>query len=194
MKTIHRILVIWLSLFCLAGCGSDRLSKKEEIVIQVNNCSVSLGEFNDLFKFEAYADPELELTNDSRERFIDYLVSKELMIEEATRLKLDQEPEFARAIEKHWESTLICNLLCLKSDELKKKILITEEQLERYYAQNKDAFDGPLAEAKTSIRDILERKALEEHLKQWTEDLKKDAYIKINTQLMTRKHHKAEKK
>jgi len=176
---------MWLSIVFLAGCGSDSLPGKKEIVIQVNECKISHQEFNDLFKFEAYADPELELTAESRDRFIDYLVSKELLIQKATQLKLDQKPEFVQTIEKHWEATLICNLMCLKTKELKKEILITDDKIEQYYARNKDEFEESLAESKDAIREILEREALQEKLKQWTESLKKDADIQINTQLMT---------
>jgi len=184
MKRINRILIIWLSIFLFAGCGSDSLPEKKEIVIQVNDSKISLEEFNDLLKFEVYADPELELTAESRDRFIDYLVRKELMIQNAVLLKLDQKPEFVRTIEKYWESTLIRNLLERKSEELKKKVLITDEAIEQYYAQNKDEFEGPLAEVKEAIKKNLESEKLQEKMEEWTRDLKKAADIQINKQLM----------
>ena len=65
--------------FCVMGCGSSTGSEKKEIVIQINNSKISLAEFNDLIKFEAYADPEMELTTDTRDQFINYLVRKELL-------------------------------------------------------------------------------------------------------------------
>ena len=185
MRTMNQILVAWLLIFFLTGCGSDILPGKKDIVIQVNDSKISLEEFNDLLKFEAYADPELELTRESRDRFIDYLVHKELMIQNAALLKLDRKPEFVRTIEKYWESTLIRNLLDLKSEELKKKVLITDEAIEQYYAQNKDEFEGSLAEVKEAIKKNLESEKLQEKMEEWTQGLKKAADIRINKKLVS---------
>ena len=185
MKTMNRILFACILIFTLTGCGSDTLSEKKEIVIQVNDSKIDLEEFNNLLKFEAYADPELELTVESRDRFIDYLVHKELMIQTAAQLKLDQKPDFVRTIEKYWESTLIRNLLDLKTEELKKKILITDEAIEQYYARNKDELEGPLAEVKEAIKKNLESEKLQEKMEEWTQDLKKAADIQINKKLIS---------
>ena len=103
--------------FCVMGCGSSTGSEKKEIVIQINNSKISLAEFNDLIKFEAYADPEMELTTDTRDQFINYLVRKELLIQEAAKLKLNSKREFIQTIERYWEATLIRNFLDLKSAE-----------------------------------------------------------------------------
>jgi len=184
MRTMNRILIACLLIIFITGCGSDTAPEKEEIVIQVNDSKISLEEFNDLIKFETYADPDLKLNAESRKRFVDYLVSKELMIQNAALLKLDQKPKFIRAIQKYWESTLIRNLLDLKSEELKKKILITEEAVKQYHVENKDEFEGSLAEAKDEIKKILENEKLEEKLKEWTDGLKVSAEIKINDNLI----------
>jgi hypothetical protein len=104
-----------------SGCGTDTPSEKKDIAIQVNASQISLEEFNELITFEAYVDPQLDLTMASRDRFIEYLIRKELLIQEAARLKLDRNKKFINAIEQYWESTLIRNLLDQKSTEFKKK-------------------------------------------------------------------------
>ena len=185
MKTISRILVAWLLLFPLTGCGPDTSSEKQDIVIQVNDSKISLEEFNDLLKFEAYADPEMELTSECRDRFIEYLVRKELMIQKAASLELDRKPEFVRTIEKYWESTLISNLLDQTSEKMRKKILIPDNAIEQYYAQNKDEFERPLDEIKDSIKAILEHEKLKEKLEEWNQELKDNADIKINKKLIS---------
>lgn len=186
MRTMNRILVAWLLIFSLTGCGSDTSQEQKEIVIQVNDSKICLEEFNELVKFETYADPDLKLTDENRDKFIDYLVTKELMIQHASLINLDRKPEFILAIEKYWESTLICNLLDLKSEELKKKILITDGAIGQYYTQNKDEFERPLAEVKDDIKKIIEREKLEEMLKEWTEGLKQGADIKIDKEMISK--------
>jgi len=173
--------------FYLSGCSPDKVSEKKEIAIQVNSSKISLEEFNDLMKFEAYADPEMDLSDDTREQFIQYLIRKELLIQEAARLKLDTKKDFVRTIEKYWEATLIRNLLELKSADLKKKILITEDEIKAYYTKNKGEFDQPLDQVKASIKDILESEKLEAKLEEWTRSLRDSADININQTLISGK-------
>ncbi|MBI9088595.1 MAG: hypothetical protein JEZ12_05230 [Desulfobacterium sp.] len=167
----------------LFGCSPDDSlpqSGKNEILVTINNSTITLAEFNELIKFEAYVDPELDLTAESKHRFLNYLIRKELMIQEASRLKLDQKEEFVRTIEKYWESTLIRNLLHRKTEAFRKEILITDDEIETYYKDNKTELDRPLETAKDKIRDILESKKLEEKLAHWHLGLRKSASITIN--------------
>jgi len=174
------LLTVWLLAFTFFGCGLDVSSENNDVVIQVNNSKISLEEFNEMIQSEVYSDPELDLTNESRDQFINYLVRKELMIQEAVRLKLDRKKNFIRTIEKYWESTLIRNLLDLKSEEMKKKVLITDDELKQYYADHKTTFNQSFAEAKNPIRSILESRKLETRMEEWTTGLRESADIKIN--------------
>ncbi len=174
------LLTVWLLAFTFFGCGLDVSSENNDVVIQVNNSKISLEEFNEMIQSEVYSDPELDLTNESRDQFINYLVRKELMIQEAVRLKLDRKKNFIRTIEKYWESTLIRNLLDLKSEEMKKKVLITDDELKQYYADHKTTFNQSFAEAKNPIKSILESRKLETRMEEWTTGLRESADIKIN--------------
>jgi hypothetical protein len=169
-----------------AGCGSGPGPEAKESVIQVNNWQISLAEFNDLLRFEIYADPEIDLTRDSRSAFIDYLIQKELMIQEAARLKLDRKEAFVRTIQNYWESTLIRHLLDLKTEEFKKMILVTEEEIDDYYAENKDWFDDvPPAEAREQISRSLTSRKLSAKMEEWTDSLRESAEIIIDPQLIS---------
>lgn len=164
-----------------AGCTANTPPESETIVLQVNDSAITLPEFNEMLKFSAYADPELEITEQSRDDFVQYLIRRQLMIQEAARLKLDRKKEFVMTIQTYWESTLIRNLMDLKSQELKQHVLVTEDEITRYYAENKDRFDTPPEEAREQIRTILTSKKVEEKLEQWALDLREKADIRINT-------------
>jgi hypothetical protein len=177
------VLILFLLIFI--GCGSGPPSNEQDSVIQVNDWGISLEEFNEQLKFEVYADPEIDLTQGSRAAFIDYLIQKELMIQEAARLQLDRKEEFVRTIQTYWESTLIRHLMDLKTEEFKKKILVTEDEIDTFYAENKDRFEGvPLAEAREQILQTLTSRELSARMEKWTDSLREKAEIIIDPQLI----------
>lgn len=176
--------VLLTALLFSPGCGPDFPLEKEEIALRVNESKITLEEFNDLLKLEAYADPEIDVTTDTRAQFVKYLVCRELMIQEAAKLKLDTKKEFIQTIEKYWEATLIRNLLDLKSAELKKKILITEDEIEAYHADHKDEFSRSPGEVRAKIIHILESGKLAKKMEVWTQRLEKSADIIINKTLI----------
>ncbi len=181
----HKSLYYYIAMFFIAslmGCTSDDSSARSgdtEILVKINDSIITLEEFNVLIKFEADIDPELDLTAESKNRFLEYLIRKELMIQEASRLKLNRKKDFIRTIERHWECTLVRNLLAHKTKEFKRRILITEDDIGTYYSTNKSRLDRPLEEARDEIRSILESKELEKRLEQWTRDLRESARIEI---------------
>lgn len=176
--------VLILFFLILVGCGSDPPTVDQDHVIQVNDWQISLEEFNEQLRQEVYADPEIDLTRDSRTAFIDYLIQKQLMIQEASRLKLDRKKEFVRTIQTYWESTLIRHLLDLKTEEFKKKILVTEEEIDSYYEENNDLFKGvPSVEARQQIVRKLTSIKLSARMAEWTDSLREKADIAIDSQL-----------
>ncbi len=175
-----KILVFCLIFHCLIACDTDQLSNRGDIVIQVNDSKISLDEFNNMLKLEVYANPELEMTADNRDQFIDYVVRKELMIQEAVRLRLDRKEKFVRAIEKYWEASLIRNLHDAKAEEIKKKVIVTDNEIEAYYAQHQASLGSSLAEAKSDIRILLESQKKAAAMEVWTHDLIESADIKID--------------
>lgn len=164
-----------------AGCSPDTPPETKEIVLKINDSTITLPEFNEMLRFSANADPELEITEESRKDFIQYLIRRQLMIQEAARLKLDREKEFVMTIQTYWESTLIRNLMDLKTRELKQHVLVTDDEISGYYEENKERFNTLPEEAKEQIRTVLTSKKVEEKLEQWALDLQKKADIHINT-------------
>ncbi len=177
------ILGIGVLLLGLVACNPDNSVDTKDVAIKVNNAVVSTEEFNEMIKLEVYADPEMSLSDENRKRYVEYLISKELMIQEAMRLKLDRNKNFIKTIETYWEATLIRKLLDSKTAELKKEILVTEDEIKAYYTANKDEFGEPYEEFKETIKSILESRHLKERLDAWTLSLRDSADITINQNL-----------
>ena len=186
---MRHVWAVWIVLSLLVtgatGCGSDAAPDPADTAIKVNKVTISMADFNDQIKLQAYTDPEMTLTRENRQQFVDYLIRKELMIQEAIRLKMDRSDEFIKTIETYWESTLIRRLLDYKTAELKKNILITEDETAAYYANHKDEFDQPYETAKTGIQSLLESKKLEAEIEAWSQDLRTHAKVSINPSLTT---------
>lgn len=183
MRIISSILLLFMAGFLvlsLPGCGPDDPLDPADVAIEINDIRISTQEFNELIKLQAYSDPEMSLNRESRQEYVDYLIQKELLIQEAIRLKMDRTDDFIKTIERYWESTLVNRLLEQKTEELRKKVLITEEEMEAYYVKNKDEFGQPYGEVKESIHSILESRKLAEKIESWTKGLRAAADIRVS--------------
>lgn len=183
---MKKLLIIILSfsallIFLWVGCNSNPTEDydSKDVIIQVNNSKITLEEFNDLFKSGYTNDPEMEPTLENRDKFVEYLVEKELMIQEAMRLKLAQKKDFIWTIEKFWEQTLIQNLLKIKHADWKKKVLVTDDEIKQYYNENKENIDEPLEETKENIRHVLESDKLQKIQRDWYQAMKDRAVITV---------------
>lgn len=186
LKPVYIILCLGLILGGGIGCGNSPSGEPKDVALSINGSEISIQEFNEQIKCQAYTDPEMDISLADRERFADYLIQKELMLQEAVKLDLDQKESFTRAIEKYWESTLIRVLLDTKTESIKKDILVTQEEMEAYYVKNKAEFGRPYDEVKAGIQSILESKHLEEKFEAWTRQLRQSAKITVNKAVVNR--------
>jgi len=183
MKNLLTIILFFstLLIFLCVGCSSNSNEdyNSKDVIIQVNNSKITLEEFNDLFKSGYTNDPEMEPTLENRDKFVEYLVEKELMIQEAMQLKLAQKKNFIWTIEKFWEQTLIQTLLKRKHAEWKKKVLVTDDEIKQYYIENKENIDEPLEEVKEHIRHVIESDKLQKIQRDWYQAMKDKALITV---------------
>ncbi|MFN3480952.1 MAG: SurA N-terminal domain-containing protein [Thermodesulfovibrionales bacterium] len=67
----------------------------------------------------------------SKKDFLEDLITKELLLQEAKRRGLDLKPDFRRSIQSYYEQTLLKNLAQEKMSEI--RVSVTEEELRSYY-------------------------------------------------------------
>ncbi len=184
MRNLLIILLLFsaLLLFLCVHYSSNATENQysEEVIIQVNNSKITLEEFNELFKSGCTNDPEMEPTLENRDKFVQYLIEKELMIQEAMRLELARKKNFIRTIEKFWEQTLIQDLLKTKHAEWKKKVLVTNDEIKQYYNENKENMEDTLEDAKEDIRRVIESDKLEKIQRDWYQAMKDKAVITVD--------------
>lgn len=125
MRYIYYIIIISLILSVIIGYQLGvKPASKQDAAIKINERIISNDEFNKLYDTRSpyYQD---------KEEFINSLITKELLIQEAQKEGIDKEESFRKSIQNFYEQSLIKLLmdrklssfdLTIKDDELKKYI------------------------------------------------------------------------
>jgi len=130
----------------------------------------------------AYDETRLLKREDGRREYIDRLLEKEILLQEAQRQGLDREGDFMKSIENYWEQALLKLLLQRKSSELSGLVNVDEDEIKKYYKDSRDP--QPFSKVKGDIRRIIKQKKDTEAMNAWIEDLRKKSHIKINDELL----------
>ncbi|MFH2218494.1 MAG: SurA N-terminal domain-containing protein [Pseudomonadota bacterium] len=180
----HLSFVIILSLLLLS-C-TQQSSEKQKAVAKINNFVLPVKEFEEKLVQDLNVEPDFKLTKGAKKDFLEQLIREELLVQEAVRLKLDREDEFIRAIERFWKATLIRDVMELKSRSIDKTTYVSQEEIDAYYADLKKTGLEPAD--KEDIRDYIIRELKEkkksEKLKEWIEDLRKNARVEIDQETL----------
>jgi hypothetical protein len=178
-------LLVFLILAGFFGCTRET-GEKPEVLARINDYNLTLPEFQKQLASEVEMDREFKITRDAKKAFLNQLIRKEVLIQEARKLKLGTREEFRRAIERYWESTLIKDLIELKAKDIAGKTYISEEEIAARYKAIKAA-DGtvpPLKDTRDEIVKKLKDKKKTELLEAWISDLRKKAHIEVNEKLL----------
>lgn len=182
---INRLFISFLALITLlffAGCSSDSSVEEEpgEIMLKIDDYTLTKQEFNKMFRFEIEADRNFDLSGSAEVAFINELIRKQLLIQQAQKLKLDHEEAFRQTIQRYWESTLIRDLLRKKSEEFKQQTPVTGEEVRQYFDENQMDFGGQTFESvEDSIKELIEHEKISEMMNGWLDQLVDSASIKV---------------
>lgn len=185
MKTSLHFLFIFLLLLSPFSCSQDR-TEDGKILCRINECNLPIEEFQRQLAEDLELNSDFKLTQRAKREFLEELIKKELLIQEAKKLKLDREDKFIRAIERYWEATLIKDLMELKGEEISKRIFVSEEEIEARHKEMKKLDDGlpPLTEIHDRIGEDLKEEKKTRVLEEWINELKKNANIEIDEGLL----------
>lgn len=172
-------LTIVILCFLLSGC-TESSEDKTEYLLRVNYYTITNEEVDSSLKLEAELDSNFYLSEDTRTEYLKGLIQSQVLIQEAKKQKLDQRELFRQTIQRYWESTLIRDLLADKGEQLRKTTLVTEEEVEVYYQDNKVFLpEGTLEELRQELVTKLTDQKVNARLAAWIEELKASATIEI---------------
>ncbi|MDP2922088.1 MAG: SurA N-terminal domain-containing protein [Candidatus Omnitrophota bacterium] len=172
-----RLLCIGLCVLLFSGCSSGK-GQNEKVVAQVNKYKMTIGDLVYEFKNAPYDETALLKTEKGRREYLDGIIEKEVLLQEAQRLGIDRERDFMKSIENYWEQALLRILLERKSKEISGLIHVYDNEIEKYYKDSGE--NQPFSRVKNEIRDTIKQKKETEAMDAWMSDLKKRSYIKID--------------
>ena len=185
MKKRSFYALIFLLSLQLFSCSQEK-AEEGKILARINDYNLTLEEFQYQLAAELEMDRDFKLTKEAKKGFLEELIRKELLIQGAKKLQLDRKEKFVRAIERYWESTLIRDLMELKSKEITKRTLISQEETEARYKEMKKVGERPppLEEIQEKVIKELQDEKKTRMLKEWIDGLRKEAKIEINQELL----------
>lgn len=173
-KYLLIITAVFLLNFACAKKGPS-----DKIAVKISDYSLTAGEFNELFaEFKSFED-----TPRAREAFLDNLITRKLLLQEAQRKGLDKQKDFLKSIENFWEQSLLKIIMDRKTKEISRDMTATEQELRARY--NKWLQDNP-NNPKTfdELGDIIKWHLLKEKetiaINSWIDGLKNKAIIEID--------------
>lgn len=164
----------------LWGCSKGEESK-EKTVLRINDYTIAESEFKKRMAEEVRYYDNINVNQDMINMFVDQLIRKELLIQEAVKLKLDRNEKFTRAIERFWENTLIRDMIEAKGQEISGQTVVTQEEISRAYAELLKT--NPAAPPEAQMAEALKKRILDEKktaaLEEWITSLRKNADVTV---------------
>lgn len=173
---------ILLFSFFLAGCSSGKNSPDQKVVAQINKYKLTIEDLRYEFKNAPYDDKAMLNSYDGRRKYLEGLIEKEVLLQEAQRQTIDREKDFMRSIENYWEQALLKILLERKSKEISSLIHIYDNEIQKYYKDSGETL--PFSKVKNEIREIIRQKKETEAMDNWINELKKASYIKVDENVL----------
>jgi len=127
---MKRYLIVILIVLLITGCKCQ--AKDKQILARINNYEITKQEFEEEFKDSAYGVSD---TEESRKSFLDNLINRKLVLQEAQRQGLDKDSAFLKSIERFWEQSLLKVMLDKKSKDISMLKDTGKKEVE-------DAYDG----------------------------------------------------
>ena len=145
----------------MSGCGERQ---EEPVVALVNGRAITQAEFDLRWDELSHATKSRYEKEGGKRQFLDELITKELLLQEARRQGLDQDDIIRDKTQRYKEQLILDELL---RDKLQSKVELTQEELTAYYERHAGELLDPL-KANVSIMllpNVYAAKDLESQIK-----------------------------
>lgn len=162
-----------LALILSYGCAQE---KQKKIILRVNNFKMTAEELEEEIKEAGIPD-----SPQARQKFLEDLINRKLILQEAERLGLDKEREFLKAIERFWEQSLLKVMIDRESKEIANQISVDDREIEKCYNEmfQQGAVKESLPESYNQIKWQVLRNKQTQALNAWIEGLRKKAKVEV---------------
>jgi hypothetical protein len=173
-----RLFLLAVLISFIAGCSPCGGNAKDKIVAQINKYKMTAQDVKYEFKNAPYDEQERIKTENGRRQYLEGLIEKEVLLQEAQRQGIDREKDFMKSIENYWEQSLLRLLLQRKSKEISGLVHVYDNEVEDYYKSSGES--APFSKVKNEIKDTIRQDKEEELMNFWIQELKNKSYIKVD--------------
>ena len=184
---MKRIIFIIAVLSMIAGCDSVKHKKnQDEFLIKINNYTITFKEFLSEFKDSAYASGD---TPESRKEFLNLIIRKKLILQDAQARGLDKDKEFLKTIERFWEQSLLKRAIDTKSREIASSVTVSDPEIEELYKKLQEVgkADKPYDKMYSQIKLSIAKAKESQIMNNWVSELSRKANIVINNNFISKK-------
>jgi len=147
------------------GCGAPGgvREPKDKVLLKVNETKITVADFQkELDRLLPNLKP-LASDKEWQRRFLDEIITRELLLQEAERLKLGEQPEIAERVKDFKRRLLLESLL---NQEVANKVKVSDEEAESYFTAHPKEFKTAKVRAKhILVGSEQEAQAILERLK-----------------------------
>jgi len=176
---MRRLFLCTVIFLCLAfwGCGQPKPEK--QLLAAINDYRISKERFESEFKESVFGQED---TPEAKREFLNILIDRKVILQDAQQKGLDKEQGFLRLIQKFWEQSLLKIALDKKSREISGTLAVSEEEIKASYdALVRDKKIGkPYDEARERVRRELLMSKESRAINDWVLQLRNNAQIKIH--------------
>jgi len=149
MKTRRPVIIVTAVVIALAlvacqkqGPGQQQAAKADSgtVVARIGSEVITLEQFEEYLNSQNPLVRSRYSALDQKKRLLQSLVEREAMVQEAKRLKLDQDPQVQLGLKKILARHLVNKVF---NQQQAKAIKITDEEIEQYYRQNESRYHAP---------------------------------------------------
>ncbi len=178
---MKRNLLFLSILIFIMGCNP--VPKNKQILAKINNYEITLDEFEEDFKESPYGSSG---ALESKQDFLNNLINRKLILQDAQKKGLDKDKSFLKMIEKFWEHSLLKLTIDKKTKETAGSVSVSDKEIEDTYNNmlKEGKADKPYNEMYQQIKWEITRFKETQQLNDWIAQLHKKADIKVNYNLL----------
>ncbi|MDH4231075.1 MAG: peptidylprolyl isomerase [Nitrospirota bacterium] len=161
---MRKIAIGLILTFALISCSKKGAEQKGPFLAKVGNTTITQADYER--EFQALPDYAQQLFADEqgKEKFLNEVINKEILYQEALKKGLDKTPEYKRKLEEFRKLTLVSELF---EKEIMSKAKVSDQEVKEYYEKNKEDF-APTTQIRAShilVKTEDEAKKVLERLK-----------------------------
>lgn len=179
-KVKRLFLIVIMS--ALLGCSGSLENNMGDVAATINDFKLTKKEFQLQLVNELEYDDTYKTTAKAKNAFLNTIIQKELLTQEAKKMGLDRDEKFIAAIEKYWQATLIKHLMETKNKEIRHMVSVSEKDVQQMYEEQKSLNSNlpPFSDVEADITRAALEKKRGQAMALWIQALHTKAEIKIN--------------